>query len=97
MYPMDFMEPITRESVSTLRPGEWIWDDKPVVRREHRRSLGHETITEPIGFRQIDILDTELFPRWSSTPFMLSDCDHGGSKWEYFEEGRYYRIKNKEE
>ena len=53
--------PITRENIYMLNPGDWIWDDKPIERSEHERSLAPETITEPIGFRQIHILDLKDF------------------------------------
>lgn len=94
---MNFLVPITLENLYSLQPGEWIWDNKQVKRRVHKRNLNGETIYEPAGFRQIDILDLDLFPRWSSTPFMLSEIDSGRSSWVYFEEGRFYMFKRDEE
>lgn len=90
--------PITRENVYTLKPGDWIWDDKPITRRIHERTLGNETVTEPIGFRLIHILDLDGFHRWNTKPFMLSDIDdsHGGYRWIYFEENRFYMCAKKE-
>lgn len=94
MDVMELMEPITRIDITyELKPGEWIWDSKLVRRRAHERSLMHEPVLEPVGFRQIHILNTEDFPRFTSKPFMLSDIDRGGYNWEYFEEGRFYRFK----
>ena len=86
--------PITRENIYALKPGDWIWDDKPIERRKHERSLYPETVIEPIGFRQIHILDLEGFHSWNSKPFMLSDIDsnHPGPWWVYFEDGRFYRF-----
>lgn len=94
------LEPITRDNLNELKPGEWIWDDKIVKRRPHEATLGDETIMEPIGFRQITILDLKLYPRWSSTPFRLSDVEgldfDARSAWTYFEEGRFFMIKRKD-
>jgi hypothetical protein len=91
------LEPITRDNLSELTAGEWIWDDKIVERRSHKATLSDETIMEPIGFRQITILDLGLYPRWSSKPFRLSDVDgldfETRCGWTYFEEGRFYRFK----
>ena len=88
--------PITRENIYTLKPGEWIWDDKIIERREHKRSLWSEKVKEPIGFRQIHILDLDGFATgWNTKPFMLSDIDShmpGGPIWVYFEEGRFYML-----
>ena len=91
--------PITRENIYTLKPGDWIWDDKLIERREHERSLRPETITEPIGFRQIHILDLDDFHRWNSKPFMLSTIDDSYANsytWVYFEENRFYMCATKE-
>lgn len=92
---MDLFEPITYENIRELKPGEWIWDSKTISRREHSRTLWPEAIEEPIGFRQIHILDRKDFPRFSSKPFMLSDIDssHGGYTWTYFELGRFYKFR----
>ena len=95
-YAAITLVPITRENIYTLKAGDWIWDDKPIERREHRRSLSSETITEPIGFRQIHILDLDGFHSWNSKPFMLSDIDSNhpsGYSWTYFEENRFYMCK----
>lgn len=98
MDVMEYLVPITRYDLDKLKPGEWIWDNQPIERRIHKKTLCDEKITEPIGFRQIDILDLELYPRWSSKPFVLStiDSDYGRREWVYFEEGRFYRFKDKE-
>lgn len=94
------LEPITRNNLCELRPGEWIWDDKLTERRVHRCTLGNEVVQEPIGFRQIQILDLDLYPRWSSKPFRLSDVDgsthDARSGWTYFEEGRFFRLVGKD-
>lgn len=87
--------PITRENIYALKPGEWIWDDKLIKRKVHRRSLGNETISEPIGFRQIHILALDGFATGIAKPFMLSDIDGympGGPRWVYFEVGRFYML-----
>ena len=90
--------PITRENIYTLKPGDWIWDDKAIERRVHNRTLGHETVTEPIGFRLIHILDLDGFHSWNTKPFMLSQFDNGhhGYVWVYFEENRFYMCSKKE-
>ena len=94
---MELFELITSENIHELQPGEWIWDIKEEARRAHKKSIYHESVVEPIGFRQVDILDLELWPRWSSKPFMLSSIDNigfgRGSNWVYFEENRFYRFK----
>ena len=88
--------PITRENIYALKPGEWIWDDKLIERKVHRRSLGDETISEPIGFRQIHILDLDRFDSgWCTKPFMLSDIDNytpGGPIWVHFQQNRFYML-----
>lgn len=93
----DIFEPITYDTLHELVPGEWIWDNKLTERREHKRSLDNATVTEPIGFRQIDILDLDLYPQYSSKPFMLSGAaysgNHTGLEWVYFELGRFYKFK----
>lgn len=92
------MVPITRENIYTLKAGDWIWDDKLIERREHRLTLRPESITEPIGFRQIHILDLNGFHSWNTKPFMLSQFDNGhdGYTWVYFEENRFYMCKRKD-
>ena len=94
---MNLLELITTENIHELQPGEWIWDSKLIERREHARSLNHKTITEPIGFRQIDILDLKVFQRFSWTPFMLTNIDssypHRPHSWVYWENNRFYRFK----
>lgn len=97
-YAAITLVPITRENIYTLKPGDWIWDDKLIERREHKRSLYDEKITEPIGFRQIHILDFDGFHSWNNKPFMLSDIDsdHSGYRWVYFEENRFYMCAEKE-
>lgn len=91
----ELMEPITADNIHELKPGEWIWDNQDIGRREHRRTLNPETVVEKIGFRQIHILDLDLYPRRSSKPFMLSSIEVDGYKWEYFEYGRYYKFKKR--
>lgn len=100
MDVMNFLEPITHENIYDLEPGEWIWDNKSVTRRVHERCLDDKIITEPIGFRQIDILDLAGFSVINTHPFMLSSIDDirglRGYRWEYFEPGRFYRFKKEE-
>ena len=88
----DIMVPITYETVCDLKPGEWIWDNKFVHRRAHEKSLNDKMIFEPYGFRQIDILDLEMWPRWSNKPFMLT-CSGDATRWVYFENNRFWRFK----
>lgn len=95
---MSLFELITRENIYTLKPGEWIWDSKTIERPEHARSLNKKTVVEPIGFRQIDILDLKDFGTiFNNQPFMLTDLDHKFSRdprsWVYWEDGRFYRFK----
>ena len=97
MY-MSFLEPITRENINELKVGEWIWDSKLIHRREHASitfSLSPYSVTEPVGFRLIHILDLKYFPQYCSKPFMLSNFDslHIGYTWESFEEDRYFKFK----
>ena len=92
MIDMKLLEPITMENIHELNPGEWIWDNKTVFKREHVRSLGGDVISEALGFRQIDILDLDLFPKWGNKPFMLTDGS-SRSTWERFESDRYFRFK----
>lgn len=88
-------ELITHENIHELHPGEWIWDNKPQARRAHKRSIYNESILEPIGFRQIHILDLETHPK--TKPFMLSSIDNigfgSGTSWVYFEPNRFYKFK----
>lgn len=95
LYGILALEPITRENIHMLTPGEWIWDDKLIERREHKLSLSPEIITEPIGFRQIHILNLKDFGTYSNKPFMLSDIDsyHHHYRWVHFEDGRFYMTK----
>lgn len=98
-YAAITLVPITRENIYTLKPGDWIWDDKLIERREHKRSLYSEKITEPIGFRQIHILDLDGFRSWNNKPFMLSSIDsthYSNYSWVYFEENRFYMCAEKE-
>lgn len=90
MINPDLFEPITYENLHELEPGEWICDDKPIRKREHCRSWNSKYIDEPIGFRQIDILDTSPY---LSKPFMLTNGKDGKTLWEYFQLGRFYRFK----
>lgn len=94
-YGMVRLIPITRDNICTLKPGDWIWDDKPVERRVHKRSIYEDKTVEPIGFRQIHILDIEGFIKGcDNKPFSLSDfdSDSGGYNWVFFEENRFYKI-----
>lgn len=95
---MNLLEPITYDNIHELKPGEWIWDDKPKTRRQHRRSLSKDTIIEPTGFRQIHIMDEDDvrdFKWCNASPFMLStiDDDKINYVWANFKEGRFYRFK----
>ena len=90
------LEPITRENIYQLEEGEWIWDNDTIFRREHRQTLHTKEIADRIGFRQIHILDLKRYPRWSSKPFMLSSIDKGCNEWTYFEEGRFFMFKRRE-
>lgn len=91
---LSMMEPITYENLNELKPGEWIWDTNLIERRPHKRTLGEELIIEPIGFRQIHILDLDDIA-FTRKIFMLTNIDYGitGYKWEYFEVGRFYKFK----
>lgn len=95
---MALLEPITFENIRELRPGEWIWDNQSILRGIHAKSLARGLISEPIGFRQIDILDLDLFPQWSSKPFRLTTIDsrNRDPEWVFFEEGRFYRFRRKD-
>lgn len=86
-------EPITFDNLHELNPGEWIWDNKLIFRRDHKRSIYPDMIEEPIGFRQIHILDIDSIPFLK--PFMLSSIDggHGYHTWEIFEDGRFYKFR----
>lgn len=93
MDMMQFLEPITYDNIRELHPGEWIWDNKIVERDAHERNLYSEIIKEPMGFRQIDILDLSGFGVFNYRPFFLSNAYKDGAKWEYFEGNRFYRFK----
>ena len=93
MKLMKVLEPITAENLSELRPGEWIWDNNRVSKIAHKRSLKQEKIFEPVGFRQIHILDLAEYPRFTDKPFMLSDVYRGKNTWERFVEGRFFKFK----
>lgn len=97
MDVMKFLEPITYHNLDELRPGEWIWDNDEVEKSEHSRSLFSPNILEPIGFRQIHILDVKGYKQYGGALWMLSNWSRGYYKWDYFSEGRYYRFKRKEE
>ena len=75
MDVMQFLEPIIYENICELEPGEWIWDNCLVTRLVHERCLDKKTTKEPIGFRQIDILDLAGFSVINTHPFMLSSID----------------------
>ena len=95
---LNLLEPITYENLHELHPGEWIWDDEKHARRAHKATIYNESVVEPIGFRQIHILDLKNFPMYSSKPFMLSSIDNigfgRGTEWVYFKEGRFYKFIN---
>lgn len=99
MINLNLFEPITAETLKDLKPGEWIWDNEKIFRSEHKRTLNADTVIEPKGFRQIHIIDLKDFPRFSSKPFMLSavagSYRDGGYVWTYFEENRFYRLKER--
>ena len=93
------LTPITRDNIHVLKPGDWIWDDKMVERRVYKRSLRADKIMEPIGFRQIYILDlTDFDSQLRNKPFMLSDIDsdYHTHTWVNFEENRFYIAAEKE-
>ena len=87
-------ELITLDNIRELQPGEWIWDSATIRRRAHKRSLWGDTVEEPVGFRQIHIIDVDsIIPRLK--PFMLSNADEykGGYVWENFHDNRFYRFR----
>ncbi len=98
MLNLDILEPITLDNLSELKEGDWIWDNKDTYRRIHGRSLSNLQTFEPIGFRQIDILDIQSFKSYGGKLFMLSDIDayRSNRTWTYFELGRFYKFKNME-
>lgn len=95
MLNLDIFEPITNENLSELVPGEWIWDNQNTRRRLHEKKLHAELIEEPAGFRQIAILDLDLYPKYSRHPFMLSTIDkyNSNTEWCPFEPDRYFKFK----
>ena len=98
---MSLFIPITADNIEMLQPGEWIWDDKPISRMEHKASfIPYKRITEPIGFRQIRSLNLKHFGTWrNDKPFNLTeldDCFGAGEEWVRFEEGRFYMFKREE-
>lgn len=104
MKLMNVMEPITKDNIDDLRPGEWIWDNKRVRRATHYHQMNDfasdgaksvcKDIYEPFGFRQIHILDT-LGGIVTGTPvFKLStNSSDRAYVWARFEENRYYKFK----
>lgn len=97
MNILDLMEPITPENLHELTPGEWIWDNETVSRRIHTRQLGDDRVTEPIGFRQIHILDADENRYWMQ-PFMLSTIDSRDSHvWVHLIPNRFYKFKKEKE
>lgn len=90
---MNLLEPITYNNIQELKPGEWIWDNKPQTRRQHRRSLSEETITEPAGFRQIHIMDEDDVRLFMLFKLSTIDKDRINYEWVHFKEGRFYRFK----
>lgn len=99
MLNLNILEPITLDNLSELKEGDWIWDNKPIERRNHGKTFSTTRISEPIGFRQIDILDIEMFTKCGSKLFLLSriDSDIYNPAWVYFESGRFYKFKNLED
>lgn len=97
MINSGYLEPITRDMIEELEAGEWIWDDKLVVKREHRQCLRPEDIEEPYGFRQIHIIDIPNDKFWYYCPKLMLSDRRGGYEWEYFEAGRYFRFKKEKE
>ena len=100
MIDLTLFEPITHDNISDLKPGEWIWDNKQQCRRAHKQTIYDESVTEPIGFRQVHILDLSSFGVYNNKPFVLTSIDnHGfgnGSKWVYFEENRFFKFKKEQ-
>lgn len=93
MLLMNILEPITEKDLYSLRPGEWIWDNKRIGKPAHKRSLKMEKVFEPIGFRQIHILDVYDYPKKTDKPFMLTDhISERANSWEPYEYGRYFRV-----
>lgn len=95
MIKREFLEPITESDVFDLKPGEWIWDNRNITRMRHKLSFRLiDTVTEPIGFRQIDILDLNGFGTLENNrPFRLSCIDNDVGEWVCFSEGRFFKFK----
>ena len=93
----DLMEPITPENLHELTPGEWIWDNETISRRVHKKQISDERIREPIGFRQIHILDADD-NGYGKRPFMLSTIDfRDNHMWECLKPNRFYKFKKEKE
>lgn len=93
MLLMNILEPITENDLYSLRPGEWIWDNKRIAKAAHKRCLTYEKVYEPIGFRQIHIIESPKDLKYASKPFMLSDhTSNVANRWEPYEYGRYFRV-----
>lgn len=99
MKLMNVMEPITSDNLSELRPGEWIWDNKRVRKPAHENHRIYEDITytyEPIGFRQIHLLELPgMYSKYTSgSPFKLTDnSSEHAYRWVKFEENRFFKFK----
>ena len=95
---LNLLEEITYENLRELHPGEWIWDSKLHARRAHKQSIYNESVVEPIGFRQVHVLQLRDYPMFSDKPFMLSSIDNtgfgSGTNWVRFEQGRFYKFIN---
>ena len=91
---MNVLEPITETDLYTLKPGEWIWDNKRVAKAVHKQTLSYQKTYEPIGFRQIHFLNAREYPKNTNRPFMLTNhLTNTAHVWEPFEENRYFRFK----
>lgn len=99
MKLMNVMEPITKDNIDDLRPGEWIWDNKRVKRPTHYLAMYPNTdgakfgTYEPIGFRQIHILDVPAIATTRQIFKLSTNSAERAYTWEQFEENRFYKLK----
>jgi hypothetical protein len=91
---MNLFEVITTQNITELRPGEWIWDSELIERNAHERSLTSRKISEPIGFRQIRLLDLKDAGGYYTKPFVLSSSDDNVQDfWTCFVPNQFYKFK----